>query len=328
MIFVVGSHKSGTSLLRNLLDGHPALAVIPFETHLAGCFGIPVEYRLKRQTLPPPSGPEVRDRLLDNLTDYVTGRAATADADLSALLDGPTLDERVARCGWIPSGSLDAGQVDLFLRAAFELATGEAVRSRTVVEKSVENIEIVPVLLGLSPIARVIQITRDPHDNLASIRRTIVRRDQHYPPLRPLVSAIATATIAAQRNGRVYPDRVLTIRYEELVQDIGPTMEAVAAFLGIDFEESLLSPTVAGAPWAGNSSRSVNQPRLGQPVTAAADSKRDTALETEVLRYLTTSARPSAASLRHLLRCIRPAKSERVSTYVANRLLVVGAGIA
>ena len=32
-IFLLGSHKSGTSLLRSLLDGHPDLDVLPREAH-------------------------------------------------------------------------------------------------------------------------------------------------------------------------------------------------------------------------------------------------------------------------------------------------------
>ena len=32
-VFILGQHKSGSSLLRSLLDGHPDLFVIPVETH-------------------------------------------------------------------------------------------------------------------------------------------------------------------------------------------------------------------------------------------------------------------------------------------------------
>ena len=32
-IFLVGAHKSGTSLLRSILDGHPELFTVPFESH-------------------------------------------------------------------------------------------------------------------------------------------------------------------------------------------------------------------------------------------------------------------------------------------------------
>ena len=32
-IFILGCTKSGTTLLRNLFDGHPDLFIIPFETH-------------------------------------------------------------------------------------------------------------------------------------------------------------------------------------------------------------------------------------------------------------------------------------------------------
>src|SRR5688572_8629213 len=41
-VFICGTHRSGTTLLRNLLDGHSALAVLPAE----GCFYTNLERRL------------------------------------------------------------------------------------------------------------------------------------------------------------------------------------------------------------------------------------------------------------------------------------------
>jgi hypothetical protein len=47
-IFILGAHKSGSSLLRSLLDGHPQLFAIPLETHLFQTAGFGYE------TLSPP----------------------------------------------------------------------------------------------------------------------------------------------------------------------------------------------------------------------------------------------------------------------------------
>ncbi|MDZ7690392.1 MAG: sulfotransferase [Balneolaceae bacterium] len=46
-IFILGAHKSGTTLLRSIFDGHPALFVIPFESHFFQnlCYWIDYDYR-------------------------------------------------------------------------------------------------------------------------------------------------------------------------------------------------------------------------------------------------------------------------------------------
>src|SRR5689334_1107305 len=44
-VFICGTHRSGTTLVRDLLDNHPALAVLPAE----GMFFTSLESRLLRQ---------------------------------------------------------------------------------------------------------------------------------------------------------------------------------------------------------------------------------------------------------------------------------------
>lgn len=39
-IFILGAHKSGTSLVRSLLDGHPDLNVVPIELHFLRHLGV------------------------------------------------------------------------------------------------------------------------------------------------------------------------------------------------------------------------------------------------------------------------------------------------
>ena len=42
-IFILGAHKSGTSYLRALLDGHPDLYVVPLEAHYFQHLGFNIE---------------------------------------------------------------------------------------------------------------------------------------------------------------------------------------------------------------------------------------------------------------------------------------------
>ena len=47
-IFILGCTKSGTTLMRNLFDGHPDLFVIPFESHFFQNTGRGIEYSYRR----------------------------------------------------------------------------------------------------------------------------------------------------------------------------------------------------------------------------------------------------------------------------------------
>ena len=67
-VFIIGSHKSGTSLLRSLLDGHPELYVIPFETHFMASLGRWVQYSYRRQT--PHENFEFSEKFLETLKKY------------------------------------------------------------------------------------------------------------------------------------------------------------------------------------------------------------------------------------------------------------------
>ena len=48
--------------------------------------------------------------------------------------------------------------------------------------------------------------------------------------------------------------KFIFVRYEDLVQDTEGVMKKVADFIGIQYDSSLLTPSVAGNLWHGNSS--------------------------------------------------------------------------
>lgn len=57
------------------------------------------------------------------------------------------------------------------------------------------------------------------------------------------------SVILSRRHG----DRYIIYRHEDLVRDPNLIMRKLAKKIQLDFNESLISPTVAGIPWAGNS---------------------------------------------------------------------------
>ncbi|MGA1778589.1 MAG: sulfotransferase [Schleiferiaceae bacterium] len=84
-IFILGSHKSGTSLLRSLLDGHPDLFVIPFETHFMALLGRWITYSYRKQA--PVDDANFLEGLVEILESYAQSVDRQADVVLGYRLD-------------------------------------------------------------------------------------------------------------------------------------------------------------------------------------------------------------------------------------------------
>ncbi len=313
-IFVVGCHKSGTSLLRSLLDGHPELASIPFETHIPNSFGLPVTYPLKRtSTEAANNGSEVRERLYQLFDQYRSDRRTTDDADLS-FIGTNSAEQRKAAVRALKIGhELDQASIGSYLAVAFFLATGDAVRGRRIVEKSVEHIEILHLLLLAFPAAKAVQIVRAPEDTLAAIRRTYTKTHRSFPYLRPIVETLTHTRNLMAQNQAAFDGRTLTISYQELTESPQETMTSIASFLGIQFNDMLLQPTMLGHPWGGNSSQGTTFSGV-----QANPSRRTSAVEIATLEAAGLLEKRAWSRTRGLL----PARREWPPQYIMNRLMI------
>jgi protein-tyrosine sulfotransferase len=329
MIFIAGAHKSGTTLVRALLDGHPDLAVIPFETHLAEGLGLGLTYPLRSRNSPTsPRHPEAHLRAV--LRDYLVSDDPFSDGRLDWLSEAQ-LDRR-ARQGGLGDAPdpVTADWVESYLARALQLSTGEEPDGRELVEKSVENLELVGWLLGLDQSTRVVQIARDPLDNIAAVRRAhdnrSTRRRATYPPLRRIVDSVWESSVRVDNNAVMYRGSVHTMRYERLLDDPATAMRRLAEFLDIEFRPTMLEPTVRGEPWPGNSSFGVPIEGIGRPeadrshgATRLEERLLDQRLRREVLAG--TGARRGLGA-RELVSMLRPERSEGLLTYLVNRAAV------
>jgi hypothetical protein len=105
------------------------------------------------------------------------------------------------------------------------------------------------------PDGRLISCLREPGSWYASSRR-------HSPEYaNPAVAAELwnVSTRSALNLARSRPDQGLLLAYEDLVSETAAVMARVASWLGIAFDEALLSPTFAGQPILPNSSFAVTE---------------------------------------------------------------------
>ncbi|MFB6258246.1 MAG: sulfotransferase [Flavobacteriales bacterium] len=247
-IFILGCHRSGTSLLRSLLDGHPDLNVVPIESHYFEHSGHRIAYPLRFQEKDGSRGPsgflrsaELEFSLHQDPFNY------RKDTDLRKGFDHERFRERMEEGGREDDGP---DRMIRFFQALFEAAGGELRKEGRWVEKSVEHFEFLPLLKHWFPHARFLHVVRDPYANLVSLRN-FRSRNGNFPFLPPLIDTLRWHRYHLFR-AEEWVEGHLRLHYEELVQAPERTMSWVAEQLGLTFYPSLLTPSYLGTEWKGN----------------------------------------------------------------------------
>jgi hypothetical protein len=219
--FIVGHPRSGTSLLRALLDGHPDVLVLPFETHLFDWVksGDPVTSLLNRTRLWPTlhrHRPSISRDEVEGVLTRAFGQTREPRARLLALVEG-----------WrkLTGARSDTRWVEKTPRHLYE--------ATTLLEWFPEN-------------ARILVMRRDPRDVIASALK--------QKPTRAIFQMALTGCLAHHVVSEHETDpRLSVITYERLVRHTVSTMQTVCRFLQVRYDPVVTTPTVLGAEYSGNS---------------------------------------------------------------------------
>jgi Sulfotransferase family len=256
-IFICGTHRSGTTLVRDLLDGHPTLAVLPSEATF---------FTSSRRAL----SRHAPERWLELLGCEWLRRLANPIHQAPYWVLGRSSPEHspyvhFARClmAWWPVAMRHVGATAsswplTAIALAYAQCTGglgDASCIRHWAEKSPTNERFLDRLRMEFPRGRVIHVIRHPLAVLASRAREARNAGQASLPLRRIARDLERSyRIAAERARAPTDDRYLLVRYEDLLATPPLAVERLAGFLGIDVLPILLQPTVASLPVASNSS--------------------------------------------------------------------------
>jgi hypothetical protein len=264
-LFIVGTERSGSNLLRLVLDAHPRLFV-PHPPHVMHFFG-PLEARY---------GDLSREPALRRLT-----------ADVLRLVEGhihrwdhiPSVDSVVAR----------APTRDLFgvMAGLYEAAREHAGKPRWG-NKSTFMVHHAGRVLKAYPAARFLWLVRDPRDVAVSSRESV------FSPFHPLRTATLWARQQAEgaRLERDWPEHVLRVHYEALVGEPEATVARICGFLGEEPDPAMLA--FHRRPAAQRSaSLSESWARTGQPIEANRVGRWEGALSAlELAQVEVTAAEP------------------------------------
>lgn len=207
--FIVGAGRSGTTLLRLILAGHSHLHIPPETWFLQ---------------------PLVRDfPLTAVLTQAQVERAIETMARHERWPDMDLAADVLRRQAAALSQPTLVDLIDLVYRHLL----GASGKQR-LGDKTPHYFAIAPELATLYPDAKFIHLVRDGRD--VAISWIDAGWQRYYEPGFEWPMAIA----ALDRDRTAYPDRVLEVRYEDLVHRPDEVARRICVFLGETFEQSML----------------------------------------------------------------------------------------
>lgn len=248
-VFICGHQRSGTTLLQNLLDGHPRVLLLPSEGTYFTSFayvahGAPSELAMDR------FASEWIARLVDpNFEPHF--RLGKSDSSRN-----PAVDFARALFGWHAAlrTRVEPRLAPLLAVAAAFKATAAPHGAPSIwVDKTPQNERYAARFAPLGR-ARFIQLVRDPRATFASLAQ-IYRSGESEPcDAAEHARAIGRSLRLAIVNARRLADRYLVVRYEDLIARPAEEIERVRRFLDIPADPTLLVPTAGGQAVRANSS--------------------------------------------------------------------------
>lgn len=205
--FVVGVGRSGTTLLRLMLDAHPALAIGP-ETQFV---------------------PELIDRAeqgagATELVETIVSARTWADFDL----DPVALRERAAASGGDAAG---------VLRAFYRLCAEARGKPRWG-EKTPGYVKRMRPIAGVLGEARFVHLIRDGRDVALSRR---ARGMGEGKPIAATAELWRRRIENARRQAKRLGGRYLELRYEDLIADPEASLRRVCELIELDYDPAMLS---------------------------------------------------------------------------------------
>ncbi len=222
-IFIVGSERSGTTLLRLLLHAHPRMAIPPQTKFVRKLY----KRRLLFGNL---NKPRNKLRLVHWFRTHFDGNTKLVDLGL----ESDAIEQAVAE---------SAPTLGSALGAVFKTYSRKWDKARWG-DKRPYYIKHLPVLYRLYPQAQVIHLVRDGRDCVSSLMGMPWWR-------RGTMEAILNWQEAIRKGRRARtlysPDRYLELKYEDLVSDPEGELRLVCRFLGEEYDPAMLEYTEIAA---------------------------------------------------------------------------------
>lgn len=252
-VFIVGVSRSGTTLVKNILNASSRVGIAT-ENHFLGHL-IPREgarHVFRR------FGDLADDRNVEHLVDFVySGGMATASRLRGMSRQWRWTVRNVPRAEFLRrllAGDRSERAIFTVLLETYAEKKGKTIKG----EKTPAHVRYVDTLFEWYPDARVIHMIRDPRGIYVSELRRRIRTPESVPYRilarvpRLLAGAVLLETTIVwaesiwrlRRNRRQYGDNYLGVRFEDLVGEPDREVRRICEFLGIEFEAAMLDQVV------------------------------------------------------------------------------------
>jgi hypothetical protein len=165
------------------------------------------------------------------------------------------------------------------------LLAGEHHGARVVMDKSLDSVHYADELLRLFDDTRFLNVVRDPRAQVSSMNRAIIHEFDS------LLNAITwvKAHDAARSLTVKYPDRVLTVRYEDFLTDQEAVLQAICRFFGIEYLPAMLDVSRSREARQISTLSSLWESNASPPIAAHVDKFKAalSASEIEIIETLT-----------------------------------------
>ncbi|MCA9407275.1 MAG: sulfotransferase, partial [Candidatus Omnitrophica bacterium] len=200
-IFVGGVPRSGTTLVQKILDCHPQICGIP-------------EFKYTHHII------QLRNRMRRSVDNQMID-AICSDTD-----------------------------VDCYIRSLIDSFFTPIIMKHHVKylsEKTPWNVLVFEELMELYPKARFIHVVRDPRaviNSMIMVRKRALKKNLPVPYFTKTISESIRTTRKCLDAGfdaaRKFPDRVLTILYEQLLTDLTGETKKICQFLALDWSSEMI----------------------------------------------------------------------------------------
>ena len=170
--------------------------------------------------------------------------------------------------------------------------------------KSTFMVHHVDEALERDPGAKFIWLVRDPRDVAASSRRSV------FSPFHPLFTAELwdAQQKEAMRVAAMHPEAVLMVRYEDLITALEPTLEKIMGFIGEDLQPAMLAHEKTSAAKKG-ANLSESWQNTGAKVKSDNSGKYKEALSVGEIALVQVAAGETMTALGYALDSVPPQRA-------------------
>lgn len=273
-VFIVGCGRSGTTVLRRVLETHPKFSSGP-ETHIFTKINIWYE-RL--------SGKSIKTYDLEWISENCT-RFNVIPGEITRIR---------AESSCLPE----------FAHRFFERFLLKDAATRWI-EKTPGHVKQLDYISRYFPLAKFVHIVRDPRDVVCSLRTHPQWKIVHGElrphtinrPVRECLERWMKDVSAGLQGRSICPDRYLETRYEDILQHPKEQLERLLSFLGEDWDERLLQFHQINV----DNINVINNPRANQSLDTARIGRWKTELDASELSYIRNTCGDLAKKLGYVL---------------------------